>query len=71
MENFKNICSDEGYDPDEFEFNEHSIQIPDTFGSIHGKVTISRKGKSKTYETGNDSSWHADFEKDLKNNLFN
>lgn len=70
LENFKIICSDEGYDPAEFESNEHSIQIPDAFGSILGKVTITRKCKSKTYKIGNESNWHADFEKDLKNNFF-
>ncbi len=70
LENFRNICSDEGYQPNEFNFHEHSIQIPDSHGSINGKVTILRKGKSKTYKTGDGSRWYADFENDLRNKFF-
>ena len=70
LKNFRNICSDEGYNPNEFNFNEHSVQLPNEVGSVYGEVTISRKGKSKTYKTGIGSSWHADFENDLRNNFF-
>lgn len=70
LENFRNICSDGGYNPDEFNFNEHGVQLTDRIGSINGEVKISRKGKSQTYKTGNGSSWHADFENDLRNKFF-
>ncbi len=70
LENFRNICSDRGYNSEEFNLNEHDVITPNTIGSIYGKVTISRKGKSKTYETGDSTCWHADFENDLRNNFF-
>ena len=70
LEDFKNICSDRGYNSDQFNFNEHSVSTPNTTGPINGKVTISRNGKSKTYETGDGSCWHANFENDLRNNFF-
>jgi hypothetical protein len=72
LKDFRNICSDQGYNPDKFNFNEHSVTKPNTTVPVYsyGKVTISRKGRSKTYETGHGSSWHADFDHDLRNNFF-
>ncbi|BCZ95805.1 TPA: hypothetical protein JBA38_06690 [Legionella pneumophila] len=70
LENFRNICSDQGYNSEEFKLNEHDVVTPNTTGPIYGKVTISRKGKSKTYDTGDGSCWHADFENDLRKNFF-
>ncbi|MFC3909722.1 hypothetical protein ACFORL_11640 [Legionella dresdenensis] len=70
LDTFIKICHEEGYDPNEFNFNEHNVQNPSSIGSVYGKVTISRNGKSKTYNTGNGSSWNADFENDLKNKSF-
>lgn len=70
LENFRNICSNRGYNSAEFNLNEHDVVTPNSIGASYGKITISRKGKSKTYETGDGSCWHADFEKDLRNNFF-
>lgn len=70
LADFRNICSDSGYSADEFKFNEHSVTLPDKVGPLYGKVTISRNGKSKTYKTGNGSSWPADFDEDLRNKFF-
>ena len=69
---FNNICNDYGINPDEFNLYEHDVIFPQpgTVGNITGKVTISRHGKSKTYNTGNDSGWPSDFSNDLKSKVF-
>lgn len=73
IENFENSCRDHGFDPSEFKLVEHDIVYfppnSETF-NINGKLTISRNGISKTYNTGNGTHWSSDFEGDLINRYF-
>lgn len=74
LQDFKKSCKDRGINPGDFNLQEHDVtQTPTGNGLFHpnGKLTISKNGKSKTYETGNDTHWPADFDKDLRSGFFN
>lgn len=74
LDDFETSCQQYKLDPNSFQLQEHDItQTPAGNGlhHPHGKITISRNGKSKTYITGNGSKWPAEFDDDLRASIFN
>lgn len=73
IDDFKKSCQRYSINYAEFNFYEHDItQSPAGNGLYysHGKVTITRNGKNKTYRTGHGSKWPADVDIDLNNDFF-
>lgn len=74
LEDFETECRSYGFDPKEFTLTEHDItHTPESsvIFTINGKVTITRNGKSRTYNTGNATHWVVDFSDDLRAGVFN
>lgn len=73
IDDFKQSCQHHSVDYNEFKLEEHDITSTYAGNGLyhpHGKVTISRNGKSMTYITGHSSKWPAEFDVDLKNGVF-
>jgi len=73
LEDFDTECRAYGLDPKEFQMKEDNIvETPKntpTF-STNAKLTITRKGVSRIYNTGNATHWVADFAEDLRKGIF-
>lgn len=71
-DDFITICKSNGFEPDDFNLTEHDISWPKagSVGPVKGKLTISKNGNSKTYNTGHGSSWPSQFESDLIHRSF-
>jgi hypothetical protein len=73
IEDFNNSCKSCNYDPEGFKLIEHDVIYVPCGGILYepkGKLTISRNEKSKTYITGDGSSWPDEFDIDLKAGIF-
>jgi len=73
LEDFKKICDENHLNPKDFTFKEHEVTKIPTGGfifSYFGKLTITKNGKSRTYDTGNQSTWLSDFKNDLHNDFY-
>lgn len=74
LDDFKTECHIANVNPQEFQLHEHDIvETPLNNGLFHtnAKLTITRNNIKRTYNTGNDTHWAADFSDDLKAGAFN
>jgi hypothetical protein len=69
QEDFVDICKDAGIPHGEFEVTDVEEVSADP-GPIKRTVTVSRKGKARSYEGGHATKWIDDFERDAKNGEF-
>lgn len=72
LEKFKTKCKECQYDYADFTLKEHDVtQNPTGSGStVKGKVTITKNGVSKTYETGYEKSWVEKASEDIFKGIF-
>ncbi|MHB1221490.1 MAG: hypothetical protein ACYC0J_05805 [Gammaproteobacteria bacterium] len=72
LEKFKNKCEECKYNYDDFTLEEHDVTShPTGTGStVKGKVTITKNGISKTYETGYEKSWVEKAGEDIFKGIF-
>lgn len=74
LEDFSASCQRHQVDSKDFKLQEHDVTRTPTVNGLyhpHGKVTISKNGKIKTYLTGHESRWPAEFDIDLEAGTFN
>ncbi len=80
LEDFKKVLADNNYSEKDFELHETDLTgdiTPSTLESIHlvpikGKITVKRisTNKERTYDTGWNTHWVADFAGELKQGFF-
>jgi len=75
LEDFGIECRAKGFDPEEFNLEEHDyVETPESgiIFSPNAKLTITQKKTniSRTYSTGNATHWVADFSEDLRKGIF-
>ena len=73
LDDFNTSCQRNKVAPKDFSLDEHSITETPAGNGLHhphGKVTISRNEKSRTYITGHGSKWPSEFDADLNSGAF-
>lgn len=74
LDDFKTECRTVKINPQEFQLQEHDIvETPLNNGlfTTNAKLTIGRNDIKRTYNTGNETHWVADFSNDLNAGAFN
>jgi hypothetical protein len=71
IEDCESTCRRHGLDFSEFSLREHDVTEPEEgVYYISGQITFSRNGASRTYKTGNGTSWPVNFDVDVQNGFF-
>ena len=71
IEDCESACRKHGLDFSEFSLREHDVTEPkEGVYYINGQITFSRNGASRTYKTGNGTSWPSNFENDVQSGIF-
>lgn len=74
VDDFKKILQDHGYSSDDFSITETDQTNYDSnsISSLKIKVTVIHKSKNitRTYDSGNNTDWVSDFEKELQKGFF-
>lgn len=73
LDKFKKVCEDCKYHYDDFVLKEHDVVSSNPTGTgstVKGKVTVTRNGVSKTYETGYEKSWVETAGEDIIKGIF-
>lgn len=72
LDDFETKCRIAKINPQEFQLHEHDIvETPLNNGLFIAKLTITKQNVKKTYVTGKDTHWVADFADDLEKGVFN